>query len=72
MDNIFNAITKAFTFWNKHKRRLEAAHDVATALESLSTEYERALADGKVTKAELSNLMGRLNDLVVSLKSVVG
>jgi flagellar biosynthesis/type III secretory pathway chaperone len=53
------------------KKKLMQVLDVLDQLESLKSEYDKAAADGKVTKAEMSRLMGRLGDLTASAKSLL-
>lgn len=52
-------------------RRRKVIAEVAQALQSLSTEREKAMADGKISAAERSRLDGRAGDLARSLVALL-
>jgi hypothetical protein len=41
------------------------------ALVGLDAQFQKALADGKMSKAEASRIEGRLKDLLTSLKGIL-
>jgi hypothetical protein len=53
------------------KRKFGQVHSVVDALVSLDTQFQKALADGKMSKAEASRIEGRLASKLFSLSQVL-
>jgi hypothetical protein len=71
MNAIVNFLIEIVSKNHYVKRKFGQVHSVVAALISLDSQFQKALADGKMSKAEASRIEGRLKDLLTSLKAIL-
>jgi anionic cell wall polymer biosynthesis LytR-Cps2A-Psr (LCP) family protein len=71
MSAIVNFLIEIVSKGHYVRRKFGQVHSVVDALVGLDAQFQKALADGKMSKAEASRIEGRLKDLLTSLKGIL-
>jgi anionic cell wall polymer biosynthesis LytR-Cps2A-Psr (LCP) family protein len=71
MNAIVNFLIEIVSKNHYVRRKFSQVHSVVNALVSLDVQFQKALEDGKISKAEASRIEGRLKDLLTSLKTIL-